>query len=253
MELEGIFEILMLWVATYYIYRSFRATRAARILVGLAFLFLIVAFLAHFFRLEVIKFLLESLLALLSFALIIIFQPELRSALARLGSRGVLRSLKLYENTEFDFVEELERTVISLSKKRTGALLSIENKIQLKDVIETGTELDAKFSEDLCQSIFFPKSPLHDGGIVIRANRVVAAGCIFPVSSDYLKDRSLGLRHRAGIGLMEEYDAICIITSEETGSISLCANGELIQNLSEDEFRKKIKTILLGEGDKQLD
>ena len=117
--------------------------------------------------------------------------------------------------------------------------------------------LDSVFSEDLCHSLFFPKSPLHDGGVIVKGDRIVAAGCIFPISNDYFKDRSLGLRHRAAIGVTQESDALAIIVSEETGNISLCLHGELMKNLNEDELREQLKLqLLIQEGlpvDQQLE
>jgi len=252
-----VLEIVVLWIAIYYIYRAFRATRAARILVGMAFVILVVTALSQFFELEVIQFLLEKFLAFLAIALVVLFQPELRSALARLGSSRLFKALNLYEDRQRDFAEEFVATVIMLSKKRVGALFAFQNSIQLKDVIETGTSLDAGFTEDLCHSIFFPKSPLHDGGVVIVGNRIAAAGCIFPISNDYFQDKSFGLRHRAAVGITQESDALTVIISEETGHISLCSNGEVAKNLSENEFREKIERALLsnesGEVSEQLE
>jgi diadenylate cyclase len=179
---------------------------------------------------------------LLAFALLVIFQPELRNALARLGSS---KWFSFSSTRRVAFLERFADAVIALSKKRIGAIFAIQRSISLKPHLETGVSLDAAFSPELAMTVFFPKSPLHDGGMIIADDRVAAAGCVFPVSQRELSDRSLGLRHRAAIGLSEESDAVVIVVSEETGSISICVDGELQRNLGEKLFREKLSDIFL--------
>jgi diadenylate cyclase len=250
-------EILILAVCIYQIYRAFRNTRGAQILVGLGAILVGLTLVAELAEFKVINWLITRAAALLAFALLVIFQPELRNALARLGSS---RMFSFSSTRRVAFLERFADAVILLSKKRIGALFAIQRSISLKAHQDTGVRLDAHFSPELAISVFFPKTPLHDGGMIIADDRVAAAGCVFPVSQRELSDRSLGLRHRAGIGLGEESDAVVVIVSEETGSISICVDGEFHRNLTEKLFREKLAQIFLPkpssdetESDQELD
>ncbi len=254
---DGI-EILVLATCIYQIYRAIRATRGAQILVGLGTVLIVLAMASTVFKFEVIRWILTRAAAVLALALIIIFQPELRSGLAKLGSN---RLFQLYGRRRIDFLERLGDAVLNLSKKRVGALFAIQREISLKEQLETGVILDAYFSPELAYSVFYPKSPLHDGGMIITDERVAGAACVFPVTEREVADRSTGLRHRAAIGLTERTDAVCVVVSEETGSISVSENGELQRNLSEEEFRAKLSSIFVtgsthdpdNDPDKELD
>jgi diadenylate cyclase len=235
-------EILILAICIYQIYRAFRATRGAQILVGLGLILVVLTLVSQVFKFQVIGWIITRAAALLAFALLVIFQPELRNALARLGSS---KWFSFSSTRRVAFLERFADAVIALSKKRIGAIFAIQRSISLKPHLETGVSLDAAFSPELAMTVFFPKSPLHDGGMIIADDRVAAAGCVFPVSQRELSDRSLGLRHRAAIGLSEESDAVVIVVSEETGSISICVDGELQRNLGEKLFREKLSDIFL--------
>ncbi|MFD0892387.1 diadenylate cyclase CdaA [Luteolibacter ambystomatis] len=235
-------EIIILAICIYQIYRAFRATRGAQILVGLGAILVVLTLIAGIFHFEVINWLITRAAALLAFALLVIFQPELRNALAKLGSS---RLFSFSSTRRVAFLERFTDAVIALSKKRIGALFAIQRSISLKTHLESGVVLDAQFSPELATSVFFPKTPLHDGGMIIADDRVAGAGCVFPVSQRELTDRSLGLRHRAGLGLAEESDAVVVIVSEETGSISICVDGAFHRNLSEKLFREKLSQIFL--------
>lgn len=239
---DGI-EILILAIAIYQIFRAFRATRGARILVGLVVILVAVTLLLKLFEFPVIWWLLTRAAILLVFAVPIIFQPELRNALAKLGSS---RLFSFTNKSQLDFLEVFEDSVVALSKKRIGALFAIERDIALKPYEETGVMLNADFSPELAMTVFFPKTPLHDGGMVISNKKVTAAACVFPVSQRELADRSTGLRHRAAIGVTEESDCVAVIVSEETGSISICIDGQLERNLGEEKFRARMAEIFLA-------
>ena len=240
---DGI-EILVLAFLIYQVYRAFRATRGAQILVGLGLILVVLALVTQIFQFEVIGWLITRSAAVLAFALLVIFQPELRNGLARIGSS---RFFSFSENRRLAFVERLADSVVQLSKKRIGALFAIERDITLKEQLETGVKLDAHFSPELAMSIFFPKSPLHDGGLVIANDRVAGAACVFPVTEKEMQDRSTGLRHRAAIGLTERTDAIAIVVSEETGSISISEGGTLHRNLTEKQFRERLSEIFFSD------
>ncbi len=239
---DGI-EILVLAFCIYQIYRAFRATRGAQILVGLVLILVALALLTQIFQFEVIGWLITRSAAVLAFALLVIFQPELRNALARLGSSQIF---SFSSKRRLAFVERLADAVVILSKKRIGALFAIQRNISLKEQLETGVVLDAHFTSELAMSIFFPKSPLHDGGMIIADDRVAGAACVFPVTEKEMQDRSIGLRHRAAMGLTERTDAIAIVVSEETGSISISENGHLQRNLTEKQFRERISEIFFA-------
>jgi len=241
---QGGVEIVILWIFIYQLYRAFRATRGARILVGLALVFIALTFASQLLQLQVIGFIIRWATAFLALALLIIFQPELRSALARLGST---RLFSFSTTQQEKFLETLGDAVVQLSRKRFGALFALERSISLKEHAETGVAVGAQLSTELAVTIFHPKTALHDGGMVLSKETVTAAACVFPVSQKELSDRSMGLRHRAGIGLTEETDAVTIVVSEETGSISICMDGSIERNLNEDEFRKRLEEIFLSD------
>jgi diadenylate cyclase len=238
---DGI-EILILAIAIYQIYRAFRATRGARILVGLVVILVTVTLILSQFEFQVISWLVQRAAILLLFSLPIIFQPELRNALSKLGSS---RLFSFSNKSQLDFLEVFEDSVVALSKKRIGALFAIERDIVLKPYEETGVTLNADYSPELAMTIFFPKTPLHDGGMVIANKKMSAAACVFPVSQRELSDRSIGLRHRAAIGVTEETDCVAVIVSEETGAISICIEGVLERNLGEEKFRARMAQIFL--------
>jgi len=237
-------EILILWIGIYQLYRAFRATRGANILVGIVMILAIATSLAFIFQLKVIAWILTRAVIYGALALVVIFQPELRSALAKLGSS---RFFTFSKTQRLEFTSILADSAIQLSKNRIGALYAIEKEISLTDHQDTGVRLDAEFSAELAQSIFHTKAALHDGGMILSQGRVASAGCVFPVSQRELTDRTLGLRHRAAIGLTEETDAVAIVVSEETGGISMAINGDLKRNLSEREFREMLEEIFLPE------
>jgi len=238
-------EIVVLWVLIYQIYRIFRATRGARILVGLAVVVIVLTLVSQLLELRVIEWIVKSAAAILAFALLIIFQPELRNALARLGSSKLFSFSTTQQKV---FLETFADSVVKLSKKRFGALFAIERSISLDDYEATGVVIEGDLSVELVATIFHPKTALHDGGMILKGERIAAASCIFPVSQKDLSDRSLGLRHRAGYGISEETDAVAIVVSEETGSISIVVDGKLYRGLSEEDFRAKLEELFLTNG-----
>ncbi|MDA7881059.1 diadenylate cyclase CdaA [Akkermansiaceae bacterium] len=238
-------EIGVLWLLIYQIFRVFRATRGARILVGLAVVVIVLTLASQLLELKVIEWIIKSAAAILAFGLLIIFQPELRNALARLGSTNLFSFSTTHQKV---FLETLADAVVKLSNKRFGALFAIERSINLEDYESTGVTIDSLLSVELVTTIFHPKTALHDGGMILSQERILAAGCIFPVSQKELSDRALGLRHRAGFGISEESDAVAIVVSEETGAISIILNGKMLRDLPEAEFREKLEDIFLSHG-----
>ena len=236
-------EIVLLAIVLYYGYLYFRGTPGAKILVGLAAVFISLTLASQLLDLHVIGWLLRSFSVFLAVALVVIFQPELRRALTELGSQHFFRSA-LHEKETIDLLVE---TVFDLARRQFGALVAIERDISIRQFASTGVDLDAVFSKELLLTIFHPKTVLHDGGVIVQNERVAAAACIFPLTQREDLDRSLGLRHRAGIGITEESDAIAILVSEETGHVSLCHRGILERNLGIDRFRRRLNQLLLLE------
>jgi diadenylate cyclase len=234
-------EIAVLAVGIYFAYLGLRGTRGLRVLTGLAAVVLALVLISHIFGLEVISWLLQRISAVVIVAFVVIFQPELRRMLAQVGSHHIFGIPP--ENKEI--VEELSQTAFDLSSRHLGALIALERGTDIQSHIESGVMIDSRLSPELIVTIFHPKTPLHDGGLIVRNDRIVSAGCIFPVSQRQDLDRNLGLRHRAAIGLTEESDAIVIIVSEETGTVSLCHRGKLEREFTPASLRERLSELLL--------
>jgi diadenylate cyclase len=235
-------EIALLTVAVYFAWKLFRGTRGAKVMTGLAILVVALWFLSEALKLRVLSSVLSSFSAFFFVALIVLFQPELRRLLAELGSQHLFATQRLQAETIEAVVSALE----TLQRERMGALIAFEQDMVYHPARETGTELDAQLSEELLVTLFFPRTPLHDGGVIIRKDRVVLAAAIFPLSQAEGLHRTLGLRHRAAMGLSEETDAIVVVLSEETGTISLAAGGKLDRPLTIDQLRAHLTDLLIG-------
>ena len=242
-------EILLLSVGIYYGYLYFRGTRGAKVLTGLAIVFLTLTLISQLLNLVVIGWIIRSFSVFLAIALVVIFQPELRRGLAELGGHPIFSLTSEKRETVHDLVE----AVTQLASKQFGALIAIERDTSIRVYEETGVLVDADFSVELMLTIFHPKAALHDGGVIIRNGRIAAAACIFPVSQRETLDRSLGLRHRAGLGLTEESDAVAVIVSEETGGISICHRRRIERGFTPETFHKRISEILLQRAYEETD
>jgi len=240
-------EVGILAAALYYVYLYLRGTHGARILIGLAVIFLTLTLISQIFHLLVIGWILRSLSVFLALAFVVIFQPELRRLLTDLGSHSLFSSA----SERRESIEEITDTVFEIASKGFGALIAVERAIDLKPFVETGVHVDADFSKELVLTIFQPKTVLHDGGVVLRNDRIVAAACILPLTQREDLDRNLGLRHRAALGLCEESDAVTIVVSEETGQVSICHGDNLERNLSVDKFRDLLSQLLLHNDDQR--
>jgi diadenylate cyclase len=225
-------DVVEILIVAFLIYRGLLflvGTRAIHILLGLVLLG--AAYLAAvLLKFAMISYLLGIILTYGAFALLIVFQPELRAALARLGQSRLMRFF--YRGEAHAVAEELAEAVDRLSRAGTGAIVAVEGEVGLGDYLETGTRLDAKLSADLVTTIFTPYSPLHDGALVIRGDTIIGAACILPLTQFPVADRSLGTRHRAALGLSEETDALVIVISEETSAISVARRGQLERGVS---------------------
>ena len=220
---QDIVDILLVSIILYRILLIIKGTKAAKMLLGLGVL-LVLSFFSKYLELYTLDWMVSSFWGQVVIAVIVLFQPEIRRALAQMGETSILQSLTSAE--ELKSLDEIIRATISLANKKVGALIVIERDVSLKDYVEIGTPLDARVSKELLLSIFHPTSPIHDGAIVIRGNRVVAAGCFLPITLEVDVSKSHGTRHRAGLGITEETDAVAIVVSEETGIISVGIDGK---------------------------
>jgi diadenylate cyclase len=236
-DLRDLLEIILVAFVLYRVLLLFHGTRAVQMLFGIAVLLLAYA-LAWVLKLAMITYLLGLIFTYGAFAALIIFQPELRAALAHLGQSPVTRLFRRMEASEV--VEEIVAAVERLARSGIGAIIAIERELPLGDYVQSGSEMQAKVSADLLATIFTPYSPLHDGAVIIRDDTIIGAGCILPLSQATLVDRSLGTRHRAALGLSEETDAVVIVVSEETSAISVAVGGRLWRGLTAPQVRDLI-------------
>jgi len=237
-----VLEIAILWFVIYHIILFFEGTRAIHVLRGI--IILLVAFLlSQKLNFQVLDWLLTKLFGISIIAFLIIFHPEIRQGLARLGQRNLFGAPLREE--ELDYVlSEIDKAAENLSKEKLGALIAIEKEDSLSAYVESGNIIDSRVSADLIQAIFTPNNPLHDGGLVIQNGRILAAGCLFPLTQNQDLSRIFGTRHRAALGLSEETDAVIIIVSEERRDISLVYKGRLYRDIGREELIAKIKEII---------
>jgi diadenylate cyclase len=232
---KDLLEIVLVAAVFYRILQLLARGRGMQILVGLLLL-VAVAFLARILDFRLIQYLLENLFQFGAIAAIVVFQPELRQALARLGQYQVFTFFDRLEETEV--AEEIAQAAEELSRGKVGAIIAIEREVGLGDYVETGTEVHARVSAPMLSTIFTPYSPLHDGAAVVRGDQILAAGVILPLTQFPVADKSLGTRHRAAIGLSEETDAIVIVVSEETSQISVAHRGALQRDFDRDQLAR---------------
>lgn len=242
-KIKPIIEIGILWIVFYRILVFFQGTRAFQVLKGITYL--LIAFLvSQIFGLDTLNWLLTKLFAISVIAVLIIFQPELRHGLARLGQQHLF-NIALAESEVLLIIEQIVQAVSKLSRQSTGCLIAIERETLLKTSVESGVAMDGKVSAELIQCIFFLESPLHDGGIIIRGERIVAAACLFPLSENPSLSKSTGTRHRAAIGLSEQTDGIVVMVSEETGNISVAADGRFIHIKDQAQLNCTLTELLI--------
>ena len=242
-------EILVLWFVFYKILVFFEGTRAFQVLRGLTYL--LIAFLvSQLFGLDTINWLLTKIFGLSVIALMIIFHQELRQGLARLGQQHLF-SITLGETEIIAIIEELANAVFKLARQNTGALMAIEREAKLDTYIESGVAIDSKISSEIIQSIFNPQAPMHDGGIIIRSDRIVAAACLFPLTDNPSLSKIIGTRHRAALGISEHTDSISILVSEETGGVSVACDGKFSHAKAPEELVAILKGYLVIEKKKK--
>ena len=248
--LRIIFVILDLAIVIFLAYKFIKLIKKSRVwqlIKGIALL-IILTVVSGWLRLDILHFILTSVMTYGVIAIIVIFQPELRRGLEQLGTNKFTKFFGIDKDIITKTKESVYKIVIAaeeLSKTKTGALIVIEREIKIKDISETGVEMDSEISPQLLVNIFVPKTPLHDGAVIIADNKIQAAACILPLADDKDIAKDLGTRHRAAIGISKETDAIAVVVSEETGKISIAKDGTLIADLKEETLRKiLIKNIV---------
>jgi diadenylate cyclase len=239
-SVTSIIDVLLVAFLIYELLTLVRGTRAAPMLVGVATLGLAFYF-AHLGELRTLNWLLSTLLPYVVFALIVVFQSEIRHALANLGSRiSLMRST----SSVADVYDDIVLAANLFSQNQTGALIVIEREIGLRTYIESGVALDARLSYDLLATVFRPSAPLHDGAVIVQRDRIAAAACFLPLSMNPVLSIQLGTRHRAAIGITEETDAVAVIVSEETGTISVAVGGSIERELTVERLRERLGNLL---------
>src|SRR5437870_1180813 len=234
-------EVLILAVIIYYAFRFVRGTRGAPVVTGFLVVLLAMVLVTFFLQLKVLQWLLGAISAYFALAVLVIFQPELRRMLAELGNLPLFATA----HEQRENIEVIIKTVERLSDVRIGALIAIEQSIQLQEAVESGVAVDCEATPEMLETIFFPNNAIHDGGVIIRGDRISQAACIFPLTQRQDLNKSLGTRHRAAIGLSEETDAVVVAVSEETGAISYAYKGQLVRGVTSEELRAFLTSVLV--------
>jgi diadenylate cyclase len=252
LDWAGVLDILLVTLVFYALLRLIRGTQAIQLLRGALILFLAMVVFANLLPLRAFGWLVEQGLPALLVAIPVIFQPELRRALERLGRTGAYLTAASRESTITETIQETSAACIQLAERHHGALIVLERSTGLEEHIETGVQVDSKVKMELLLTIFFPHTALHDGAVVIRNGRIVAAACVLPLASGTISDRQMGLRHRAAIGVTEETDAVAVVVSEETGGISVAHNGRIIRHLDGQRLQGQLEELYLVVGQRSL-
>jgi diadenylate cyclase len=244
-DFRVVWDTLDIAIVAYVLYRVFllmRGTRAVQLVKGIVILF-VAGIVARWLKLTTVVFILNYAQMALIVAVPVVFQPELRRALEQLGRGRLFAPASSLPEPELDkVVDEIALACDVLARNKIGAIIVIERETGLKDIAETGTQIDGLVSSSFLINLFVPNAPLHDGAVILRGNRVVAAGCFLPLSENPDLGRELGTRHRAAVGMTEHSDALVVVVSEETGSISLASGGKLMRRLDDATLKEMLKT-----------
>jgi diadenylate cyclase len=234
-------EILILTVGIYYALQFVRGTRGAPVVTGFFVVLVTLAMVSYLLKLEVLKWIFGAFSAFFAVAVVVIFQPELRRILAELGNLPLFATA----HEQRESIEVVIQTVERLADVRIGALIAMEQSIQLQEAVESGVPVDCEATTEMLETIFFPNNAIHDGGVIMKGDRIAYAACIFPLTQRADLSKSLGTRHRAAIGLSEETDAVIIVVSEETGMISYAYKGQLTRGVTLEELRAFLTSVLV--------
>src|SRR5215472_12459675 len=234
-------EIMILAVGIYYAFRFVRGTRGAPVVTGFLVFLLAFVLVSFLLKLKVLQYLLGAFTAFFVLAVLVIFQPELRRMLAELGNLPLFATA----HEQRENIEVIVQTVERLSEVKIGALVAIEQSINLLEAVESGVLVDCEATPEMLETIFFPNNAIHDGGVILKGDRIAFAACVFPLTQRQDLNKSLGTRHRAAMGLSEETDAVVVVVSEETGAISYAYKGQLVRGITAEELRAFLTSVLL--------
>ena len=249
--LSVVLDVLITWYFLYHLTLLIKGTKAVQLANGIL-LILIARVLAGWAQLTTVTFLLDQIVSWSVIGIIVIFQPEIRRGLEKLGRVSIFSDREGSERKQQEkLVKELDKAIQYMSKRRIGALITIEQKTGLDDYIETGIKLDALVTGELLINIFIPNTPLHDGAVIVKGNRVVVASAYLPLSDNAMIPTSLGTRHRAAVGISEVTDAITVVVSEETGGVTITRNGQFMVDLSQQEYLKYLRAELVTSEEKK--
>ncbi|MDA8099240.1 MAG: diadenylate cyclase CdaA [Nitrospiraceae bacterium] len=235
-------DIALVYYIFYRLLLIIKGTRAFQMLLGIGLIVLALV-LSQTLEFYTLGWLIHSFWSQIVIAVVILFQPEIRRALAQMGERRFFKNLSTVESSKF--IEEIVKASVSMANKRIGALIVLERETDLTTIVEMGTSLDAKVSKEILTSIFLPYSPIHDGATIIRNGRIIAAGCFLPLTLSSNLSKALGTRHRAAVGLTEETDAVVVVVSEESGEISVVRNGVIETSLDAPKLRKIVSDLFV--------
>jgi len=236
-----VLEVLILAVVIYYAFRFVRGTRGWPVVIGFVVVLAALGLVTTLLDLKVLRWLLGTFSAFFAVAVLVIFQPELRRMLAELGNLPLFTSA----HEQRENIEVIIQTCERLAEVRIGALLALEQTIQLQEAVESGIVVDCEATPEMLETIFFPNNAIHDGGVIIKGDRIMQAACIFPLTQRQDLNKSLGTRHRAALGLSEETDAAVVVVSEETGAISHAHKGQLVRSVTIEELRAFLTSVLV--------
>lgn len=238
-------DILIIWLLVYRLILLVRGTKAVQLAKGIVLIF-IVRIIAGFTQLHAVTYILDQIVSWSVVGIIIIFQPEIRRGLEHLGRMPMFGGRgKSIHDESVQLVKELDKAIQYMSKRRIGALITIQQETGLDDYVETGIKLDAKVTGELLINIFIPNTPLHDGAVIINKNRIAVAAAYLPLSDSNIIPKRLGTRHRAAIGISEVTDAITIVVSEETGGVTITRNGRFLLDMTQEEYLKYLNAALV--------
>jgi diadenylate cyclase len=237
-------EILILAVGIYYVSRFVRGTRGWPVVIGFVVLLLALTLVTVLLDLKVLRWLLGSASLFIAFGALVIFQPELRRLFGEVGNLRFFSTV----HEQRESIEVIVQTCERLTDVKIGALVAIEQNIQLQEAVESGIKIDCEATPEMLETIFFPNNAIHDGGVIIKGDRIAYAACIFPLTQRQDLNKSLGMRHRAAIGLSEETDAVVVAVSEENGTISYAYKGQLVRGIREEELRAFLTSVFVHPG-----
>ncbi len=249
LTLNDLLDVILVSFIIYQLVLLTRRTRASQVVKGVGII-LVAAWLVNALQLQALGYIMTSIIQYGAVVLVILFQPELRRVLEQIGRRtGLDRGQAKQQDEGSTVVENIVEAMVKLSRRKVGALIVIELRTGIHEIIQTGTPVDSLITSELLENIFFPNAALHDGAVIIRGTRIVAAGCVLPLTEDNMLSRELGTRHRAGLGVTETTDAMSLIVSEETGTISVARSGRLTRHLDADSLRRILGELYIRDED----